>query len=203
MSSSFVSSSINLDESIYPITPSINLIKADELEKLDELGSVEAKAVKKVKSYAARLVDERMRTAEVEIEKQIQQGWESINRWQQETAELRENYINGIESAVVDIVNSVVGQLLNETTEEQKISALVKQLAECKTAPAQGKLYCNPSRATAVRTALSSQRLFWDINSDPTLQFDSLRLESANGEFSIDWEQAVNLLFIDKGKMGL
>ncbi|RXJ72275.1 hypothetical protein CS022_17165 [Veronia nyctiphanis] len=203
MSSAFVSKSIHIDESVYPLSAGISVIKSEELIKLDTLATLESKAVKKVKTYASKLVDEHVKAAQADIQQQIEQGWQHINQWQADTLALRESYLANLEHSVVDIVNSVVGQLLNEATDQQKVASLVRQLAECKTAPAQGKLHCNPSRANAVRAALSSQRLMWEIASDPSLDVDALRLTSPNGEFTIDWQQAVELLFIDQSKLGL
>jgi type III secretion protein L len=112
--------------------------------------------------------------------------------WQQQQQQMESDMLLVMDS----VLTQALEQLLEEVPEQQRLSALLRQLLREKTQAEQAAyLSCHPSQQQWVSAWLETySHLRWQLQPDETLPPDSLKLVTAQGELSLDWQQATRLL---------
>lgn len=126
--------------------------------------------------------------ARAECERQFLQNAEVVlDEWRQARAQQEENLV----SQAQQLVSAVFAQLFAWTSDEQKISALLRHILQVQTSEKghSATLWCHPSQFDAVGNWLQAHAsLDWQLQTDDALEIHQLRLETANGELSVNWE---------------
>ncbi|ANI81300.1 type III secretion system stator protein SctL [Kosakonia oryzae] len=126
--------------------------------------------------------------ARAECEMQFLQNAETVlEEWRQARAQQEENLV----SQAQQLVSAVFVHLFARTSDEQKISALLRQILQAQTAEkgSSATLWCHPSQFDAVGNWLQAHAsLDWLLQTDDALETHQLRLQTTNGELSVNWE---------------
>ncbi|RQM39570.1 type III secretion system stator protein SctL, partial [Erwinia psidii] len=124
-----------------------------------------------------------------------QDFWQQANTllsdWQQQQQRIETDVL-----AVMDeVLSQALGQLLSDIPEPARLNALLRQLLREKTQADQGSLYCHPSQQSSVAEWLQRHsHLDWQLQPDESMQPESLKLVTSQGELYLDWQQAVSQL---------
>lgn len=120
-----------------------------------------------------------------------QQASALLENWQQQQQQIETDVLTVLES----VLTHSLEQLLTEVPEPQRLSALLRLLLREKTQADQGSLYCHPAQQASVDEWLQNHsHLAWQLHPDESMQADSLKLVTSQGELYLDWTLAVSQL---------
>ncbi|WP_168404571.1 type III secretion system stator protein SctL [Erwinia amylovora] len=155
--------------------------------------------LEQARQQAQAMLEEAERQAEVEMLNAQQRAEQAF--WQQADTLLQswQQQYQQLEAQVLEVMDSVLtqalDQLLTDVPQTQRLAAILRQLLRAKTLTEQGSLYCHPAQHLEIADWLRSHvHLAWQLQPDESLAQDSLKLVTANGELSLDWQQAVRQL---------
>lgn len=115
--------------------------------------------------------------------------WGEANALLQDIRDERAAYQHNALSTVDSLLNIALSRLLDETDLPERIRALLRNLTDSLPSKAQATLTCHPEITGLVQDWLNTMRLdaLWQVEADPALAADALRLSTALGAFHIDW----------------
>ncbi|MEI2266954.1 type III secretion system stator protein SctL [Erwinia sp. CGal63] len=105
--------------------------------------------------------------------------------WQQERQRWHEALIPRAEA----LLKQAMGQLLAELPAEARLTAMLHQLQQAQGRQAAATLNCAPAVLEEVACWLRQHPLDWQLVGDSSLDNDTLRLTTENGELSLNWPQ--------------
>lgn len=123
------------------------------------------------------------------LDEAVASFWSEANAQLQAIQEERASYQRDALSAVDSLLNIALSRLLDETDLPQRISALLRNLADGLPSKAEANLTCHPEAASTVRAWLQAMGfdVLWHVQEDPGMAPESLRLSNTLGTFHIDW----------------
>ncbi|NVZ19370.1 type III secretion system stator protein SctL [Pseudomonas costantinii] len=149
--------------------------------------------------HAQAQAQELMRQAETQCETVLKnasdQFWGRANaqlqRWESE----RQAMFDHLEEAATLVINKAVRGLLEETLPAQRVTALLKKLLVTQLPAVEASLLCNPQdRELVEHWLLANCDALWTLRVESRLTAGSLILETEDGDFHINWDDAVNNL---------
>lgn len=105
--------------------------------------------------------------------------------WQQQQQQWQEALIPRAEALLKQAMN----QLLAALPADERLTAMLRQLQQAQGRQAAATLSCAPVRQDDVAAWLMQHPLDWQLVSDSSLDADTLRLTTDNGELSLSWTQ--------------
>ncbi|WLG46819.1 type III secretion system stator protein SctL [Pseudomonas sp. FP1740] len=141
------------------------------------------------REQASQLLADAREQAQQEKDQALAQFWDSANIFLQRLERQRLALEREAISAVEDLFNSAMAQLLDETTLPERTRALVRNLAASQASEAVATLSYHPEMHGSLLQWLSDSRFAerWQLKADQSLAPLTLRLSDANGAFDIDW----------------
>lgn len=123
------------------------------------------------------------------LDEAVASFWSEANALLAAIQEERASYQRNALSAVDSLLNVALSRLLDDTELPQRISALLRNLADGLPNKVEASLACHPEAAATVRDWLKAMDLdmLWHVQEDSTMAAESLRLSNALGAFHIDW----------------
>lgn len=138
---------------------------------------------------AALLLDEaRLRADEAVADRQqafVAQAEQFFADWRQQQQQWQEALIPQAEA----LLKQAMSQLLAELPADTRLTAMLQQLQQAQGRQAAATLSCAPVRQQEVSAWLKRHPLDWQLVSDSSLEDDTLRLTTDNGELSLSWTQ--------------
>lgn len=165
-------------------TPSHSFIPRDvitDVYRAKELLSHVNSQAEKLLSMAEEKCEELQKKSALEF-------WERANaqlaRWERE----REEMCSSLEQYATLIVNRTIKQLLDETTEPQRLKALLKQLLENQIPDFNATLHCCSGEFEYLKHYFSHHGAsLWTLQPDDTITPQTLVLKTEEGDFCISW----------------
>lgn len=117
--------------------------------------------------------------------------WTCANQYLANLEEQRQMLQLQAVGAVEALLTSTLSHLLDETTLEERVFALARNLSASQPTQSIATLSCHPDMLAALRQWLTESRFseYWQLKSDTSMPAYSLRLGDANGAFDIEWSQ--------------
>ncbi|MGY2270795.1 MULTISPECIES: type III secretion system stator protein SctL [Pseudomonas] len=109
-----------------------------------------------------------------------------LARWERE----REEMCSNLEQHATLIVNRAIKQLLDETTEPQRLKALLKQLLENQIPKFNATLHCCSDEFEFLKHYFSSHGVSqWTLHPDHAITPQTLILKTEESDFCISWSE--------------
>lgn len=123
------------------------------------------------------------------------QFWQRANsqlqRWESERQAMHDN----LEQIATSVINTTLRSFLDEVPPAQRITALLNQLLDAQLPPVQATLLCHPMDREAVEHWLARLgEVPWTLRAESEVAAQSLMLETDDGAFHINWNDALNQL---------
>lgn len=114
-----------------------------------------------------------------------------LQRWESE----RQAMFDHLEDAATSVINQAIRSLLEETVPAQRLTALLKKLLVAQLPAVEASLLCNPQERELVEHwLLGNCDVPWTLRVESRLSAGSLILETEDGDFHINWADAVDNL---------
>lgn len=157
----------------------------------DDLADMQlaAEVLGNARGQASQLLADAREQAQQEKDRALAQVWDSANDFLQSLERQRLALEREAISAVEDLFNSAMAQLLDEATLPERTRALVRNLAASQASEAVATLSCHPEMQGSLLQWLADSRFAecWQLKTDQSLAPLTLRLSDADGAFDIDW----------------
>lgn len=158
----------------------LEVIETAERQAKDLLAEAESRA----QEAAGRTV----RQAEARF---LRQADDILRGWQQERA-LMEAFVA---EQAGQVLSDAMRQLVQDIPDEQRTSALLRQLLRNQSGEGRGVLYCHPEQQPQVADWLNDHaHLGWQLAIDDVLDKDELQLMTPQGVMNLSWRRAVEQL---------
>lgn len=119
-----------------------------------------------------------------------------LSSWERDRQALYDN----AEKILTTIANQAIYQVLGEAPPEQRLAALLRQLFAAQVPAVKATLLCHPSEYDALHACLARHHpVPWHLQPDQALQAQTLVLETAEGNFRIEWGVLLETLALPGG----
>ncbi|OSN02629.1 MULTISPECIES: type III secretion system stator protein SctL [Lonsdalea] len=171
------------------------VIKADRLQQhqrgLEVIETAERQAEDLLAEAESRARVEAGRTVHQAEARFLRQADDILRGWQQERA-LMEAFVA---EQAGQVLSDAMRQLVQEIPDEQRTSALLRQLLRNQSGEGRGVLYCHPEQQPQVEIWLNDHaHLGWQLAIDDVLDKDELQLMTPQGVMNLSWRRAVEQL---------
>jgi len=165
-------------------------------ETLVDCGRAQA-VLEQAQVRAAQLIEHAAEEADAAVLQAQAQFWERaetvLAAWQTQRQAMWER----IESSAARLVNEALAVLLDEVPDQARIDALVRQLASRQDDPVGATLRCHPADLARLEQSLGmAGERPWTPVADADMNVHQLKLETPGGTFLLDWDTAVEALFL-------
>ncbi|PWC22426.1 HrpE/YscL family type III secretion apparatus protein [Brenneria roseae subsp. roseae] len=145
---------------------------------------------------AAKLLQQAREQAQEETRRAREQAearfWQQADSLLQGIARDRENLEQVLVTQAAQLLRDALSRLLDEVPAQERHGALLKQLLKQQQNDVKGTLYCHPARLAAVDGWLKAHsHLEWRLASDESLEEDAMKLITAHGVMSLNWQRAI------------
>ncbi|QCR08545.1 type III secretion system stator protein SctL [Brenneria rubrifaciens] len=147
-------------------------------------------------AQAERILQQAREQAQDETRHTLEQA--EANFWQQADALLqdiaceRDNLEQVLVTQAAQLLRDALSRLLAEVPAQERQTALLKQLLKQQQHDAKGTLYCHPGQLEEVERWINAHpHLEWRLASDEALEEDAMKLITAHGVMSLNWQRAV------------
>lgn len=172
----------------------------DHQQALSLLQTAEQQAQQRLaraEEEADRLLEEARTRADAAVADRQQafvaQAEQFFADWQQQQQRWQEALIPQAEALLKQAMN----QLLAALPADDRLTAMLRQLQQAQGRQAAATLSCAPVRQDEAAAWLKQHPLDWQLVSDSSLDADTLRLTTDNGELSLSWTQVCAALIPD------
>ncbi|MGK4332696.1 type III secretion system stator protein SctL [Lonsdalea quercina] len=171
------------------------VIKADRLQQhqrgLQVIETAERQAKALLADAESRAEAETGRTIRQAEARFMQQADDILRGWQQERAQMEAF----MAEQAGQVLNDAMRQLVQDVPDEQRTSALLRQMLRHQSGEGRGVLYCHPEQQTQVANWLENHtHLGWQLAIDDVLNKDELQLMTPQGVMNLSWRRAVEQL---------
>ncbi|PWC12799.1 HrpE/YscL family type III secretion apparatus protein [Brenneria roseae subsp. americana] len=145
---------------------------------------------------AAELLQQAREQAQEETRRVREQAearfWQQADSLLQGIARDRENLEQVLVTQAAQLLRDALSRLLDEVPAQERHGALLKQLLKQQQNDVKGTLYCHPAQLAEVNGWLKAHsHLEWRLASDESLEADAMKLITAHGVMSLDWQRAI------------
>lgn len=114
-----------------------------------------------------------------------------LKRWESD----RQKMCDDLERYATSVVNQAIHTLLDDTAEPQRLAALIRHLVAVQLPEISATLLCHTHEIDVVKRCFAHQRpTLWKLQSDETVEPQTLVLKTDEGDFRIGWNSMFDAL---------